>query len=185
MATVIADKVMQCTEEEDPELWDNGSPLSHVHADAPPMYVIQGTHDTLVWVEEAQTFVSALEVLAAAKPNHGVGRISGGRRIAVLGDMLELGAEEAALHAGIAALPITNDIALFHCVGPRMRHLYEALPLHQRGAWAETAGELAENAGSLVDAGDVVLVKGSKSSHVSLIVDAIRKLGHAPAIQEG
>lgn len=65
MATVIADKVMQCTEEEDPELWDNGSPLSHVHEDAPPMYVIQGTHDTLVWVEEAQTFVSAME--AASK----------------------------------------------------------------------------------------------------------------------
>lgn len=61
MAAIIADKVMQCTEQEDPDLWDNGSPLSHVHADAPPMYVIQGTHDTLVWVEEAQTFVAALE----------------------------------------------------------------------------------------------------------------------------
>ncbi len=52
---------MQCTQEEEPELWDRGSPLSHVNEAAPPMFVIHGTHDSLVWVEEARTFVSALQ----------------------------------------------------------------------------------------------------------------------------
>ena len=61
MEQMLADRVMRCTKEENPELWDRGSPLSHVHEGAPPMFVIQGTHDSLVWVEEAQTFVSALE----------------------------------------------------------------------------------------------------------------------------
>ena len=61
MDKFLADKVMQCTVQENPELWDIGSPLSHVNENAPPMFVVQGTHDTLVWVEEARTFVSALQ----------------------------------------------------------------------------------------------------------------------------
>lgn len=61
MKDMIADRVMQCRLEDNPELWDNGSPLSHVCADAPPMFVIQGTHDSLVWVEEARAFVSAMQ----------------------------------------------------------------------------------------------------------------------------
>ena len=61
MEQMLADRVMRCTKEENPDLWDCGSPLSHVHPDAPPMFVIHGTHDSLVWVEEAQTFVSALQ----------------------------------------------------------------------------------------------------------------------------
>lgn len=61
MEKMLADKVMQCRQEQDPELWDRGSPLSNVNEDAPPMFVIHGTHDSLVWVEEARTFVSALQ----------------------------------------------------------------------------------------------------------------------------
>ena len=61
MEDMLADRVMQCTREENFELWDNGSPLSQVNPDAPPMFVIHGTHDSLVWVEEARTFVSALQ----------------------------------------------------------------------------------------------------------------------------
>ncbi len=64
MAGMISEKVIQCSQEDDPELWDAGSPLSHVSADAPPMFVIQGTHDTLVWVEEARVFVDALQSVA-------------------------------------------------------------------------------------------------------------------------
>ena len=60
MDKMLADKVMQCSQQENPELWDTGSPLSHISAEAPPMFVIHGTHDSLVWVEEARTFVSAM-----------------------------------------------------------------------------------------------------------------------------
>jgi acetyl esterase/lipase len=61
---ILADKVMQCSKEDNRELWDECSPLSHVNAEAPPMYVIQGSHDSLVWVEEARLFVSALQSVA-------------------------------------------------------------------------------------------------------------------------
>jgi UDP-N-acetylmuramoyl-tripeptide--D-alanyl-D-alanine ligase len=121
---------------------------------------------------------SALEVLAAAMPTDGIGRIIKGRRVAILGDMLELGPDEAAMHRGVADDPHLPAVSIIHCVGPRMRHLYDALPEGQRGQWVPQASDLAGAASSLVDAGDIVLVKGSKGSKVSLIVDAIRKLGH-------
>ena len=121
---------------------------------------------------------AALEVLAGTHPVDGVGRIGAGRRIAVLGDMLELGDTEADLHRALADLPAMAAIGTVHCVGPLMRHLHEALPDGRRGLWTATADEMAQRAHVLVDAGDVILVKGSKSSHVSRVVDALRKLGH-------
>ena len=52
--------VMQIEREADPEAWDLGSPVTWVHGAAPPFMVIQGTHDSLVWVEEARRFVAEL-----------------------------------------------------------------------------------------------------------------------------
>ncbi|MEY4695882.1 MAG: hypothetical protein RIT14_310, partial [Pseudomonadota bacterium] len=125
------------------------------------------------------SMAAALDVLIAAKPLDGVGRHGPGRRIAVLGDMLELGPTEAALHAEIAAHPGLAGVAVIHCVGPRMKALWQVLPRGQRGEWVDSAAELAGRARALVDAGDIVLVKGSKGSKVSLVVDGLRKLGQA------
>ena len=108
-----------------------------------------------------------------------MGRINPGRRIAILGDMLELGRDEAQLHAALAENPAIVRIHRVDCVGTRMRALYEALPEGKRGRWVETAEELAAEAHRLIDAGDVVLVKGSKGSKVSLVVDALKKLANA------
>ena len=122
------------------------------------------------------SMAAAFEVLAAIEPEQGQGRIATGRRIAILGDMLELGAGETEMHRALAdhaAVPLFSRI---DCVGPRMKALYEALPAHQRGTWVETAPELAAEAHRLIDAGDVVLVKGSKGSKVSLVVEALRRL---------
>ena len=66
-----------------------------------------------------------------------------------------------------------------------MRELHAALPRGQRGDWVETAQELAPRARNLVDAGDILLIKGSKGSKVSLVVDALRKMGQAAAPKEG
>ncbi|MEZ5721199.1 MAG: hypothetical protein R3D59_05710 [Paracoccaceae bacterium] len=66
-------------------------------------------------------------------------------------------------------------------MGPRMRALWEKLPAERQGAWTDTAEKMAERLRHVVDAGDVVLVKGSKGSRVSLVVDAVRKLGHPQA----
>ena len=126
---------------------------------------------------------AALEVLAVARTEEDVGRIARGRRIAILGDMLELGPDEAALHAGLADLLAMGSVDVVHCVGPRMRALWEALPERRRGRWVPQAEDLAQTAHRLVDAGDVVLVKGSKGSRVSLVVTALRRAGRAPARQ--
>ena len=132
------------------------------------------------------SMAASLDVLIAAEPEHGVGRIGAGRRIAILGDMLELGASEAALHLAIASHPGLSGIGTIHCIGPRMRDLWKALPRAQRGEWAETAAEIAPRARFLIDAGDIVLVKGSKGSKVSLIVDVLRKLRQGqPAPRQG
>jgi UDP-N-acetylmuramoyl-tripeptide--D-alanyl-D-alanine ligase len=122
------------------------------------------------------SMAASLDVLIAATPEDGIGRIGAGRRIAILGDMLELGPLEATLHAAIADHPGLDTIAQIHCVGPRMRALHDVLPRRQKGEWVATAGELATRAKGLIDAGDIVLVKGSKGSYVSLVVDALKKL---------
>jgi len=114
-----------------------------------------------------------------------IGRIAAGRRIAILVDVLVLGPDEPEMHAGLAALSSMEAIHLVHCVGPRMRALYEALPLAQRGQWVENAGELARHVHRLVDAGDVILVKGSKGSRVSEIATALRKLAQGRREDEG
>jgi UDP-N-acetylmuramoyl-tripeptide--D-alanyl-D-alanine ligase len=70
------------------------------------------------------------------------------------------------------------EIDVVHCVGRRMRALWNALPEAKRGLCVKQAEDLVPRAHSFLDAGDVVLVKGSKGSRVSLVVEAIRKLGH-------
>jgi UDP-N-acetylmuramoyl-tripeptide--D-alanyl-D-alanine ligase len=126
------------------------------------------------------SLAAALEVLAVAQVHNGLGRVARGRRIAFLGDMKELGPNEAQLHRDIAALPALSQIDRVHCIGPLMKHLYEALPDHQRGVWVETSQALLEDGlRRHLDSGDVVLAKGSLSMKLGLIVDAIRKMGHA------
>lgn len=127
---------------------------------------------------------ASLEVLAAAEPRDGVGRFSKGRRIAYLGDMKELGADEVALHQAVAALPATQKIDIVHCVGPLMRALWLALPEAQRGHWTETADKMAGRVVRDLDAGDIVLAKGSLSMGIGRVVDAIRRLSKAPASPE-
>ena len=60
MEKMLADRVFQCTADEQPELWDSLTPMLRVNEEAPPFLVIQGTHDTLVFVEEAREFVRLL-----------------------------------------------------------------------------------------------------------------------------
>jgi UDP-N-acetylmuramoyl-tripeptide--D-alanyl-D-alanine ligase len=127
------------------------------------------------------SMAAALDLLAVCAPLDGMGRVGRGRRIAVLGDMLELGPSELTLHEAIAGHPAIAAIDLIHCVGPRMRALHMALPRARRGEWVETAADLAVRVRGLVDAGDMVLVKGSKGIKVSLVVDALRKLGQGQA----
>ena len=100
-----------------------------------------------------------------------------GRRVAILGDMLELGPDEAAMHRAVADDPALAAFAAVHTVGPRMAHLHAALPAALRGRHFDDADAAALAAAELVQPGDTVLVKGSKGSLVSRTVAAIRALG--------
>ena len=130
------------------------------------------------------SMTASLEVLASRDPRHGIGRISKGRRIAILGDMLELGTDELKLHAALADDPSMGEIDVVHCVGPRMRSLFDALTDEQRGHWVEKPEKLVKDLSRIVDSGDVVLLKGSKGSKVSTLVDALRKLGQRKSKDE-
>ncbi len=100
-----------------------------------------------------------------------------GRRIAILGDMRELGPDSPAFHAALAEPLATAKIDLVMTVGPDMAHLHEALPGALRGAHAETADALAPRAAAAVRAGDAVMVKGSLASGMAAVVSALRALG--------
>jgi UDP-N-acetylmuramoyl-tripeptide--D-alanyl-D-alanine ligase len=100
------------------------------------------------------SMVAALDSLKA-RP------VSNGRRIAILGDMLELGPEAPAYHQGLAKH--LSGIDGVYCVGPLMRNLYELLPVGKGLGWHEDPATLdPKQIASLLGRGDVVVVKGSK-----------------------
>ena len=104
-----------------------------------------------------------------------------GRRIAVLGDMLELGADSAGLHRGLAKDIAAAPADLVFLCGPQMAALWQALPERSRGAYAEKSIELAPELMRNLRAGDVVLVKGSFGSRMSVIIDALKSREAATA----
>ena len=113
------------------------------------------------------SMAAALEVLATLP-------VTGdGRRIAVLGDMLELGGDEHKHHADLAGLIKQNKIDLVFAAGRRMRHLYDALPTQRRGDWFASASELAPVLAQFIRAGDVVMIKGSNGSHMGPLAKAL------------
>ena len=112
---------------------------------------------------------AALANLAAVEPGEG------GRRIAVLGDMLELGPEGPAQHRALAeAVEAAGAHAVF-TVGPLMRNLIEALPAGLRAGHADAADDLEAAVLDAVRSGDVVMVKGSRGIWVSRIVAALKR----------
>jgi UDP-N-acetylmuramoyl-tripeptide--D-alanyl-D-alanine ligase len=104
------------------------------------------------------------------------------RRVAVLGDMLELGATAPELHAGLLPAIEAAGIDLVLTAGPHMRALHERLPAARRGAWAASADGLVDAVSDAVDAGSSVMVKGSYGSRMGPVVAAIRaRFGRARA----
>ncbi len=110
------------------------------------------------------SMAAALSLLDAAK----------GRRIAVLGDMLEMGPDGAAHHASLAApIEFARADLVFLC-GPQMKALWDVLPASRRGAWAATSAELVAQLNAALQPGDTVLVKGSNGSRMSVVIDALK-----------
>jgi UDP-N-acetylmuramoyl-tripeptide--D-alanyl-D-alanine ligase len=118
-----------------------------------------------------QSMRAALEDLAAHVPE--------GRRIAVLGDMLELGAEEERLHREVGSLAADAGVEVLVTVGPRAVAMLETFD-GESYAVADAA-EAAALAGELVGPGDVVLVKGSRGVGLEVVADALVAADSEPA----
>jgi UDP-N-acetylmuramoyl-tripeptide--D-alanyl-D-alanine ligase len=103
----------------------------------------------------------------------------GGRRIAVLGDMLELGPTGNELHAGLAKPLQDHGIDLLFASGPLMRHLWENVAESRRGGYAGSSSDIAGAVSKAVRPGDVVMIKGSYGSKMRVVVDALRALTSA------
>ena len=115
------------------------------------------------------SMAAALNVLGAAA----IG--PQGRRIAVLGDMLELGPTSALLHRGLVDAVKANHIDLVYCCGPLMRNLWDALSTGKRGGYADSADTLESQLVGAIRAGDAIMVKGSLGSKMKTIVNALEK----------
>jgi UDP-N-acetylmuramoyl-tripeptide--D-alanyl-D-alanine ligase len=120
---------------------------------------VEQTADGVIVIDDSfngnpASMVAALDSLKA-RP------VTQGRRIAILGDMLELGADAPAYHKKLAKdLPGIDGV---YCVGPLMRHLYDLLPAGSGLGWHEDPATLEpEKIAALLRGGDVVVVKGSK-----------------------
>lgn len=114
---------------------------------------------------------AALEAMAA------IPRARHPRRVAVLGDMLELGARARELHVSMSSAITEAGIDRVFACGPNMRHLFDALPARLQGVWAETSADLEEALRHDIAAGDAVMIKGSNGSRMARLVTLVRTLG--------
>jgi UDP-N-acetylmuramoyl-tripeptide--D-alanyl-D-alanine ligase len=98
-----------------------------------------------------------------------------GRRIAVLGEMLELGAQGTELHRSLVRPILDNAVDLVFCAGALYRGLWEALPSERRGAYAVTSQELESQVVHALRPGDAMMIKGSLGSKMGPIVKALTR----------
>jgi UDP-N-acetylmuramoyl-tripeptide--D-alanyl-D-alanine ligase len=97
------------------------------------------------------------------------------RRIAVLGDMLELGTSAPELHAGLSAAVEAADVDLVFACGPHMKGLYDALPAVKKGGYSQTSAQIEAAVADSLRAGDVVMVKASNGTRLGALVAALKK----------
>jgi UDP-N-acetylmuramoyl-tripeptide--D-alanyl-D-alanine ligase len=110
---------------------------------------------------------AALDVLKATAP------AVGGRRIAVIGDMLELGGDSARIHAAFADEIVSRDIDLALLVGTEVAHLTSALPAERRLDHVAAAADALEPLVEALRPGDVVMVKGSRRIGLETVVEGL------------
>lgn len=123
------------------------------------------------------SMAAALSLLGASRPR------GKGRRIAVLGEMLELGESAPALHAGLAQSLVAAQVDRLYAAGGLMQHLWDAAPAAMRAERAGAASDLIAVVLANLRDGDVVMVKGSNASKVSEIVRALENHDTSGAVK--
>ncbi|MBT07198.1 MAG: UDP-N-acetylmuramoylalanyl-D-glutamyl-2, 6-diaminopimelate--D-alanyl-D-alanine ligase [Rhodospirillaceae bacterium] len=117
---------------------------------------------------------SPASVSAALKVLRDSSLAGSGRRIAVLGDMLELGRREQVLHAALSEDIVEAGVSVVFAIGSRMLYLSEALPLSVNRYHFDNVHAAIEPLMEDINEGDVILIKGSFSIQMGLIVSALR-----------
>jgi UDP-N-acetylmuramoyl-tripeptide--D-alanyl-D-alanine ligase len=112
---------------------------------------------------------AAIELLGATP------RTKHARRIAILGDMLELGYAGPQFHADLASVIDSNAVDLVFCAGPLMAHLYDLLPANMRGGHREASDDLRPAIFQAVRGGDAIMIKGSLGSKMGPLAEALRQ----------
>jgi len=112
---------------------------------------------------------------AALAALSGVPRTRFPRRVAVLGEMLELGAHAAALHVGLKQSIDDAGVDLIFACGPNMAQLFSSLDSSRRGHWAETSAGLQRPLLDAIKSGDVVMIKGSLGSRMAPLAETLRQ----------
>lgn len=105
-----------------------------------------------------------------------LGQSGGTRKIAVIGDMREMGKQSRSSHEGLLEDLLQNQIDLVFCCGPYMAYLYDCLPQDMKGGYAPTSLELTPLVLKAIQPGDVVSVKASLGTRVKPIVEALLDL---------
>ena len=97
-----------------------------------------------------------------------------GRRIAVLGDMLELGSRGERLHVELAKSLKAARVDRVYCAGPLMHALWHTLPPEMQGCQSLVAKDLETPLAAAIQPGDAVMIKGSNGSRMGPIVDMLK-----------
>ncbi len=106
----------------------------------------------------------SLDVLATA----------GGRRIAVLGDMLELGEQASKLHREVGAYAASCGIDRVYCTGELALEIADAAADGCEAMYFETKEELLRRLLADIKEGDTILVKASHGMEFSFLVEGLR-----------
>jgi UDP-N-acetylmuramoyl-tripeptide--D-alanyl-D-alanine ligase len=138
-------------------------------------------HGTLLLLDESYnanpaSVAAGFALLSTLKPG------KSGRRIAVLGDMLELGSFGEDLHRALADGIAQFDIDLVYAAGPLMKQLYDAIPPAKQGYYVSKSADLVEPLKHALRGGDCVMVKGSLGSRMAPIVEALK--AYWPIVKE-
>jgi UDP-N-acetylmuramoyl-tripeptide--D-alanyl-D-alanine ligase len=135
-------------------------------------HTIKGKFGTVTLIDDTYnaspaSVAASLEVLGNLKQQ------SGGRAIAVLGDMFELGETAQKMHVDLLQKVVENNVDLVFTAGELMQNLYELLPQAKQGGWMKTSTDLAPEVLDSLQNGDIVLVKGSRGMRMENVVNAI------------
>ncbi len=99
------------------------------------------------------------------------------RRIAILGDMLELGTNENKKHSELVEKLNFDGIDVIYCIGTCMNFFYKKLPASKRGKWCENVKDFSSNITDIIKDQDIIMIKGSNSVGLNSLVKQLKAMG--------